>query len=659
MPSVNEVLGLLIKRISALTRTATDADLTDSEYMAVDNVSAHTRKITVASLATWVFGRIKRLATTIIAFRTGDVILVDGPNGTAKMPKDNLLEVTVQNALAGNVATELVPNEPLNVVAGHLYVFGGKLYIAKETYNGPWDASKFKRYSVDTLKSLSDLNNDICTRNSIQLDNGVIGYYLNTSGNFVESNSHYVSDYFAVSENDVVVWTPGEVTDSIVLALYDSNKQFVSYYRASSNPRTVTLGSGYSFIRASFKMNATTGLSIAGVNKNVAATTLSTQILSSITVESEKKDLRIYNGVIGYYLNTSGNFVESNSHYVSDYFAVSENGVVVWTPGEVTDSIVLALYDSDKKFVNYYRASSNPRTVTIGSGYSFIRASFKKDSVVGLSINGVKKDVSLHESAQPVTTIRFGTYNTGDFAGLNMTKGSQEVAMAMREAIAEANCDVMATQEDTPYFNTDLETLSRDECFGLFKNYTRRGSSSLNYKAFASNYKIANIAAVNYTGGYFDHSYFLTGDLVVSGIVIKLICVHLDWSDNTRRQTQLSQLAAYTANYDNVIIMGDFNPENCINYVPQFNPDTYEGLDTSDTDLAILENVGFKAINGGYLPKKNTYYEAYTRNYVWRCDNILVKSTDGKLVYKDLGVVHKDYMNDHFIVYSDISILSD
>lgn len=44
------------------------------------------------------------LPTTITAFRTGDVIPVDGPDGTAKMSKDDLLKETAENALAENVA---------------------------------------------------------------------------------------------------------------------------------------------------------------------------------------------------------------------------------------------------------------------------------------------------------------------------------------------------------------------------------------------------------------------------------------------------------------------------------------------------------------------------------------------------------------------------
>lgn len=46
------------------------------------------------------FKRIKDWETSITAFRTGDVIPVDGPNGTAKMSKDDLLRETAEQPLA-------------------------------------------------------------------------------------------------------------------------------------------------------------------------------------------------------------------------------------------------------------------------------------------------------------------------------------------------------------------------------------------------------------------------------------------------------------------------------------------------------------------------------------------------------------------------------
>ena len=62
-------------------------------------------------MANLLLKRIKDWATSITDFRTGDVIPVDGPNGTAKMSKDDLLKETAdsdynRNAIVGVIASE-------------------------------------------------------------------------------------------------------------------------------------------------------------------------------------------------------------------------------------------------------------------------------------------------------------------------------------------------------------------------------------------------------------------------------------------------------------------------------------------------------------------------------------------------------------------------
>ena len=64
------------------------------------------------------FTRPKDLPTTITAFRTGDVIAVDGPSGTAKMAKDVLLKETAENALVDNVVPLLNLNDPTLWIQG-------------------------------------------------------------------------------------------------------------------------------------------------------------------------------------------------------------------------------------------------------------------------------------------------------------------------------------------------------------------------------------------------------------------------------------------------------------------------------------------------------------------------------------------------------------
>ena len=84
------------------------------------------------------------------SFANGDKFpVVNGSTATA-MEASTLLELTAQNALAGNVAPAFIPNET-NAVAGMPYVYGGKLYTADEDYNGEWDATKFTARDIDSL----------------------------------------------------------------------------------------------------------------------------------------------------------------------------------------------------------------------------------------------------------------------------------------------------------------------------------------------------------------------------------------------------------------------------------------------------------------------------------------------------------------------------
>lgn len=115
MPSA---MDWLVKRISALTRTATDADLTDNEYMAVDNASAYTRKITVANLAKWVLGKIKSLAATATAedLVAGNYFVIDGPGGTKKLSAE---ELAVDGELDGD-SDKAVSNAAVTAAIGDI-----------------------------------------------------------------------------------------------------------------------------------------------------------------------------------------------------------------------------------------------------------------------------------------------------------------------------------------------------------------------------------------------------------------------------------------------------------------------------------------------------------------------------------------------------------
>lgn len=95
-------------------------------------------------MANLLLKRIKDWSTSITSFRTGDVIPVDGPNGNAKMSKDDLLRVAAENALAGNVAKNF--NTSDDFTEGELVFYDGKTYRFKVDHSaGAWDSSEVEQ----------------------------------------------------------------------------------------------------------------------------------------------------------------------------------------------------------------------------------------------------------------------------------------------------------------------------------------------------------------------------------------------------------------------------------------------------------------------------------------------------------------------------------
>ena len=103
------------------------------------------------------FKRIKDWATSITAFRTGDVIPVDGPDGTAKMTKDSLLQETAQSTLAGNLAPAFDPTRTSEnpYLAGQSVMHDGVLKTFKVNHYGSWADSD--AYDYIDVKRATDI----------------------------------------------------------------------------------------------------------------------------------------------------------------------------------------------------------------------------------------------------------------------------------------------------------------------------------------------------------------------------------------------------------------------------------------------------------------------------------------------------------------------
>lgn len=92
--------------------------------------------------------RINALGNTATDFASGDYIAIDGTtNGSRKMKKDILLELTAQNALAGNVASAFDPtrtsDNPYQV--NESVIYNGKVYTFQNKHYGAWNSADVVR----------------------------------------------------------------------------------------------------------------------------------------------------------------------------------------------------------------------------------------------------------------------------------------------------------------------------------------------------------------------------------------------------------------------------------------------------------------------------------------------------------------------------------
>lgn len=88
--------------------------------------------------------RFNQITRVVTSFDSNDILPIgNGTLGDGKMPKDTLLELTAQNALAGNVVTEFDPARTSDnpYKAEEKVSYEGKVYIFKVDHYGAWSSS--------------------------------------------------------------------------------------------------------------------------------------------------------------------------------------------------------------------------------------------------------------------------------------------------------------------------------------------------------------------------------------------------------------------------------------------------------------------------------------------------------------------------------------
>ena len=358
------------KRFSELTVSATD--FANDDVIAIDGETNGTRKMSGSALKSAMKSntlatadsnayvvsdgdvvRIKDLPTSITDFRDGDVILVDGPDGTAKMSKDDLLRETAENAATADPVLSAIVNIYVNkgsasvaYLNAHAYIVGlkaGWVYTAKNDgsvtdhssdWDGNmtageqvvWDGSVWKKYFSESifarktdLEKKVDVNigANICDPSKV-----IDGVYNGSAYN--ASSSYKTSDYIPVNASNITAkyYTKSTVFSSITV--FDENKQFLRGIK-SSGSYTYTIGDA--FIRVSW-MKASSDINYISYGNEAT-----TKEYSTIGGYVEGKFLQIGQGVLEDVEN--GVYVQMQNQ--SDLSASSKKTIISPTEFTITN----------------------------------------------------------------------------------------------------------------------------------------------------------------------------------------------------------------------------------------------------------------------------------------------------------------------------------
>lgn len=257
----------------------------------------------------------------------------------------------------------------------------GKWVVQYQNY-----ASKFIPVEAGDIYEITaneNSNTTVCFLKSLT------GYH--TSASSIDYASGYSGDGISLSKN----------TTRIVIAPSDATYMAVAVYMtADCSPKKISLINKYpTYIYADAQQ--LTDEQIIQARKNLgfgdgviddAPKPLSDNLVDSKSVANAIDAIkgREANYVQGrYLLSTGATSTDANWCYCADYFPVQQGDIVVWHPCEIKSTYCLLTYDSEKTQNGYYVAKDIERTITIGAGISYIRASFLMDfDDAFLSING-------------------------------------------------------------------------------------------------------------------------------------------------------------------------------------------------------------------------------------------------------------------------------
>ena len=282
---------------------------------------------------------------------------------------------------------------------------------------------------------------------------------------------------------------------------------------------------------------------------------------------------------------------------------------------------------------------------------------------------------SLTEST--TTRIRVATFNIGDFStasdssgdGIQNGNGTEKTKAEYIEVFKKVGAELWALQEDSPCFNGTTKESAFDAIYKhIHPTYERNFTGTYNGKAFLTDIELYDVEPVKYekiTTSYssepvgYGHPWYLTGKIKVDGKEIAIATLHFDWACKERRAHQISEVVEYAKKHEYCIILGDFNPDDCIG-IHRKGPNGEDihhtklsSDSTHEVDNKLLTDAGFVPANCGEFGKFVTIMSKGAPRGTSPCDNIFVSPN---IKITNAFPVYEPWMNDHAILVADLEI---
>lgn len=243
-----------------------------------------------------------------------------------------------------------------------------------------------------------------------------------------------------------------------------------------------------------------------------------------------------------------------------------------------------------------------------------------------ISSNVYPSEIKFTKESYPedgATSVRIATWNIGHFSmgrKPNSTLEDGQVAMQgdyFRDYINNAiDADVIFLNEYSEKF-TKNSYLAKNTVFGEYTTVYEGEQRNYSCNAVYSRVEISapelhefecnkTAPVISTKGPEAEDYYFVTTDLVIDGELVKLVSVHLAFDGEGSENVvinQLKELIAYCEQYENVVLLGDWN----INSFSEFKTFTDAGYTLANTDNTLptyrkdgscdsLDNIIYKGV---------------------------------------------------------------